>query len=216
LCGAGLIEADEIGCGICGGCKASIAPVEGERCVVCGKPLVSEIGTCLTCRNNPSHSYERLWVLYPYMGKYRKLLTAYKFNKNLALADFFAEKVAQIITNEPLLKEAVIVPIPIRPGKIKHSGWDQVDYLIKRVIKAAAGRSVNRCLKRKKSKVQKELNRRERLDNLKNKIYMKGSAPKTALLIDDVITTGSTMEICAQTLKANGAQKVYGICLCYD
>jgi predicted amidophosphoribosyltransferase len=43
-----------------------------------------------------------------------------------------------------------------------------------------------------------------------------GAPPKTAILIDDVMTTGSTMDICASVLKAGGAERVYGVCLFYD
>ena len=215
MCGTGLIEPEEIQYSLCAECNGSIVPASGDKCAVCGKPLVSEMGTCLPCRDNPNHSYNRLWALFPYTGKYREILTAYKFRKNLALAAFFAEKIAKVIGNEPLLKDAVIVPVPPRPGKIKDSGWDQVECLVKRLSKTLKGYPVSRCLKRSKSKVQKSLTRAERLDNLKGRITAV-NAPKTAVIIDDVITTGSTMEICAKALKNAGAEYVYGICLFYN
>ena len=216
LCGGNLFEADEIRESLCGSCSHSIEPVYGPICIVCGKPLVSEIERCLSCRNREEERfYERIWVLFPYTGKYRKLLTSYKFKNNLCLANFFAQKIANLIMSIPELKEACIVPVPPRPGKIKKAGWDQVDHLVKKL-----GKLVNfpvvRCLKRMKSKIQKSLSRAERLKNLKGKIFQNASAPEIALIIDDVITTGSTMEVCAQTLKNAGAKKVYGICLFYD
>jgi len=144
------------------------------------------------------------------------LLTAYKFGKKLPLADFFAEKITELIKNEPLLGNAVIIPVPPRPGKIKETGWDQVDYLVKRLEKYLPEASVSRILKRRKSKVQKLLNRSQRIENLKGRITINGNAPNTVLVIDDVITTGSTMEVCSNVLKEGGAQRVYGICLFYD
>jgi len=216
LCETELIELNEIQYGLCCNCASSAVPSNGEKCTVCGKPLISEIGTCLPCRNNPNHSFDRLWVLFPYTGRYRKLLTAYKFHKNLSLAEFFAEKIEQILVNEPLLADSAIVPVPPRPGKIKHSGWDQVEHLVKKVKKRLVGRSVSRCLKRSKSRVQKSLTRTERLDNLKGRITAAANVPQNAVIIDDVMTTGSTMEICAQALKNSGAKRVYGICLFYD
>jgi ComF family protein len=120
------------------------------------------------------------------------------------------------ITGNQLLKDAVIVPVPPRPGKVKYSGWDQVDYLVKQLEKHPQCIPVKRCLKRSKSKVQKRLNRTERLENLKGRIYINGNTPKHAIIIDDVITTGSTLEVCAQTLKQAGAENVYGLCLFYD
>jgi predicted amidophosphoribosyltransferase len=93
---------------------------------------------------------------------------------------------------------------------------DQVDFLVRNLRKANDRLPVSRCLKRRVSKAQKSLNRKDRLENLKDRIYVKGTVPQTALIIDDVITTGSTMEICANTLKAAGAKTVYGLCLFYD
>ena len=214
LCEGSLIEPDEIRRGLCENCRLSIIPDMGGKCNICGKPLISEIENCLPCRNSETRSFDRLWVLFPYVGRYRKLLTSYKFKKNLAPAEFFTEKILEIIEQEPLLKDAVIVPVPPRPGKIKETGWDQVEHLAKVIEKR--GYSVYRCLKRGKSNVQKRLNRAERMENLKGRILIDGNAPRIALLIDDVITTGSTIEICASVLKEAGAQKVYGLCLFYD
>jgi len=203
--------------GLCEKCKNSIIPVQGDKCRICGKPLVSEIELCLSCRNRTERSYDRLWVLFPYMGKYRTLLTEYKFKKKLVLACFFAELITDVILNEPLLKDAVLIPVPPRPGKIKDDGWDQIDYLFKKLKKSVYDKIIiNHCLKRKRSRIQKKLKRTERLENMKGSIVIKGKSPKTALIIDDVITTGSTMEVCAQILKENGAEKVYGLCIFYD
>ena len=217
-----------------------ITAVRGRVCIKCGKPLISEDEICVPCRGSPDvsqencgHSYDRLWMLFPYTGKYRRLLSSYKFKKNLPLAEFFVRMITELLNENPLLKDAVIVPVPPRPGKIKKTGWDQVDYLVKRLKKKNPEKTVSRCLKRRKSKMQKQLNRKDRLENLKDRIYVRNSVtresssaarrfcgsfkvPQTALVIDDVITTGSTMEICAKVLKEAGANKVYGLCLFYD
>ena len=217
LCGGSLIGAAEMRYGLCEKCKAEITPVQGQECVMCGKPLISEKDICLPCRKESEHSYKRLWTLFPYTGKYRKLLTSYKFRKKITLADFFAQGILDTISKNPVLHDAVIVPVPPRPGKIKDNGWDQVDYLVKRIfINRQRQIHINRCLKRRKSKVQKSLNRKDRLENLKGRIYLHRTAPQTVLIIDDVITTGSTMEVCASVLKESGAESVYGLCLFYD
>ena len=220
LCGGSFINTCEIKYGICGQCQSSLKLPEERKCDICGKFLISETGTCLPCRNREDkkskHSYNRLWTLYPYTGKYRKLLAAYKFKKNLSLANILAKKIMEIIKENPVFNDAVIVPVPPRPGKIKDTGWDQVNHLIKCLKKLSKFYRINKCLKRKKSKIQKQLTRTERIENLKGRIYLNGTAPKTALIIDDVITTGSTMEVCSQVLKENGTETVYGICLFYD
>jgi ComF family protein len=206
---------NEIRYGLCEQCRLGIACAHGEKCNLCGKPLISERDVCLSCRNGPEKTYDRLWTLFPYTGKFRKLLTSYKFTKNLALADFFTEKILEVLDSDPVLKDACIVPVPPRPGKIKNSGWDQIDYLVKRLEKSGKDRVYCRCLKRRKSKVQKQLGRAERMENLKGRIYLYKKAPKIALIIDDVVTTGSTMEVCSSVLKDGGVEKVYGLCLFY-
>jgi len=216
LCETALTDTEEIRYGLCQNCRAKAAAVQGQKCNLCGKPLISEIDICLSCRNDSVKSYDRLWVIFPYTGIYRKLLHAYKFGKNLALASFFAQKALEVIAENPVLRDAVIVPVPPRPGKIKETGWDQVEFLVKQILNLFKETPVCRCLKRRKSKVQKKLDRKERLENMKGRIYLKIPPPKTALIIDDVITTGSTLEVCSEVLKEGGSEKVYGLCLFYD
>lgn len=216
LCENALTDAAEIRYGLCEICLVQVAAFQGQKCSLCGKPLISEIDVCLSCRNQAAKTYDRLWVIFPYTGMYRKLLHAYKFGKNLALAAFFAQKVLEVIGENPALQDAVIVPVPPRPGKIKETGWDQVEFLVKQILKQSGGSIVCRCLKRRESKVQKKLGRKERLENMKGRVYLQSEPPKIALVIDDVVTTGSTLEVCAEVLKEGGAEKVYGLCLFYD
>jgi ComF family protein len=162
-------------------------------------------------------------VLYPYAGKYRLLLVAYKFGRRLDLGNFLAEKIARTLTaisvREGLDRRAALVPVPPRPGKVKKAGWDQVEYLSRR-LEAQRGNMaaipVLRCLERLPSKIQKELGREERLKNLQGRIRLSGKAPRIAIIIDDVMTTGATLDACASVLKQNGTEKVYGLCLFHD
>jgi ComF family protein len=205
-----------------------------ERCRICGKPLISEIGTCLQCRNNRAHHFDRVLPLFPYTGNYRTLLTAYKFDKQTSLGNFFIEKIieginqlTQLTTANSIdlfpkssLQNPVLVPVPPRPGKIKQIGWDQIEHLARLLEKAhrrgILSLPVFRCLKRLPSKTQKELNKEARLTNLLSRIRCSKAAPKEVILFDDVYTTGATMDACAATLKSAGAEKVWGICLFYD
>ena len=193
---------------------------------MCGQPLISEQGNCLSCRNGPERSFDRLISLFPYLGKYKKALGEYKFKRRLNLGNFFAEKIWQgldlllndLLQNTEEITEFVLVPVPPRPGKIKHSGWDQIEHLAK-LLEKDKKHQITRLLKRLPSVSQKELNKENRLQNLKGKIIVKdnpGVIPKTVILFDDVYTTGATMDTCAAALKSAGVENVYGICLCYD
>jgi ComF family protein len=165
----------------------------------------------MACREREDWNCDSLSLLYPYTGKYRKLLSAYKFGKNLGLGNFLARRIGERYREFPGFE---IVPVPPRPGKIRRQGWDQVEYLARRLEKE--GFPLRRCLRRLPSRTQKKLGRRERLENLEGRFAPTAAVPRRALLIDDVMTTGATLESCARVLKDAGAEEVRGICLFYD
>jgi predicted amidophosphoribosyltransferase len=202
------------------------------------------------CREGEGYAFDGAFLLYPYTGKYRKLLGAYKFGKYRALGHFLGEQLVEGLSRfaPPGMTNPCWVPVPPRPGKIKRSGWDQIEYLAGRLegmdrkkskkpdlnppaghdvpektqLPAYTGQYVGvyhpvyRCLKRLPSLSQKKLNREERKTNLRGRIRCTGKPPAEVILFDDVFTTGSTLDACAQALKAGGAEKVYAVCLFYD
>jgi ComF family protein len=220
LCGKPCASVDEAWYGLCNDCQGRIeqdlAETQGlESCDYCGKPLISEQGRCLCCRRTETKAFDKAIVLFPYSGKYQKLLSAYKFEKHISLGNFFVEIIRRTLEKKGISSETVIVPVPPRPGKIRNMGWDQVEYLA-RLLEKGNDLFVSRCLKRLRSKSQKELGRENRQTNLRGRIIPKKRIPKTVLIIDDVITTGSTLDACAVALKEGGAQIVYALCLFYD
>ena len=189
---------------------------EGRRCSVCGKRLLSEENLCMDCREHkviescdfvfPILSY-RLWaktVMFQWKTNGRRGLS-WIFARlcHMALSSFFAD--------EPF----VIVPVPPRPGKIRKKGWDQVDELC-RILEHKYGYMVMRLLKRTNSVQQKKLDRDHRLHSESKRYVLskKGFAlkreniPECVILIDDVMTTGITVESCAAELKSAGISKV--------
>ena len=222
-CGEALVSPPDAYYGLCGDCRAFFtARAAGEkRCGICGKPIISEKDICLSCREKETSAngaynewIVKLRVLFPYTGKFRSVLGAYKFGKSPAVGNFLAGCLTRALEDfgPEVLEEAAWVPVPPRPGKIRKQGWDQVEYLAGKVGLLP----VCRCLKRLPSRSQKELNRQERGVNLKGRILCKRPPPKTAILFDDVITTGATLNACAKALLEGGAGRVYGVCLFYD
>ncbi|AEF85589.1 conserved hypothetical protein [Treponema primitia ZAS-2] len=224
ICGTELLDPKEAWYGICGPCMETLVMDNGSRCSSCGRPLISEQEQCLQCREGEgggpgSRAFDGAVSIFPYTGRYLKLLGAYKFGKNLALANFLAEKIPEALARlNRNAGETVLVPVPPRPGKIRKAGWDQVAYLGKILERNASktnAYTVYPCLKRLPSKTQKKLDKADRKLNLRGKILCTRPAPREAVLFDDVFTTGATLEACASALKEAGTEKVWAISLFY-
>ena len=216
LCGKLLIGDEDRGYPLCPVCENSL-PVPGDnRCSHCGRPLISEIGTCMLCRQQ-TYAFDRLIPLYAYQDeKAGALVRAYKKGKRFSLAQFWTVKIKEILHQD--FAGAVIVPIPPRPEKLRTGEQDQVEVLAS--ILEQQGFVIARILARGESIQQKKLNRSMRQESARNAYYIiemyKNTVPKKIVLIDDVFTTGATLDTCAEILKANGAQWVGATVLAYD
>ena len=238
-CGEALISDEEAFYGLCADCRNLLADIlQNERkCGICGKSLITEKDTCLACRNTEGQAkekycdyFEKLSIFFPYTGKFKRILGAYKFREFVNLANYFSLCLNSGLKSLKInCDDAAWIPVPPRPGKIKKQGWDQMEFLAgllesdyknslnsKYSNKESFFLPVKRCLKRLPSRSQKELNREERSKNLKGRIICCKKPPKTAILFDDVITTGATLDVCASALLESGTEKVYGLCLFFD
>jgi ComF family protein len=223
-CGEALLGYEEANMGLCSSCRAIFESLykNEKHCAYCGKVLISERDSCLSCRKNGAIEngrygvhLEKLRCLFPYSGKYRSVLGSYKFEKSLGIGSFLSRFLILALGSLELAGNTAWVPVPPRPGKIKKQGWDQIGYLAK-ILEKESAFPVCRCLKRLPSRSQKELNRLERGINLKGRIKCIKQVPETAIVFDDVITTGATINECSEVLLNAGSKNVYGICLFYD
>jgi competence protein ComFC len=217
-------------CGVVPVCRActqtyfmSSVPVQ-NRCSVCGKELVSEYGLCMQCRSKRLLVHtDGVYPLYSYRMWYSVLLLRWKTGGERALSPFFADRIASALTLLP--KGMSVVPVPPRPGKIRKNGWDQIEEICM-FLELRWEYTVCRLLERTTTTEQKELDREGRLKSIGRAYSLKtgrnltdalkaagGLLPETACLIDDVMTTGATIESCAAVLKAAGVNRVYAVML---
>ena len=193
------------------------------RCRICGKPLICEKEICSVCREEPViKALDLMLPLFPYKLWNKELMFLWKTQEVRQLSGFFAGLIARVLKK---LDARIIVPVPPRKGKIKEKGWDQIDELCS-LLEYKYGYRVLKLLERHTKVQQKKLDREGRLQQI-GKAYFcvpepvlqkrlqpyGGFPPESVVLLDDVCTTGSTLESCAQILKEVGIKKITGITL---
>lgn len=188
-----------------------------NRCVFCGRLLVSEKKSCLECRETKIMCHvDGAYSLFPYLLWKKELLFQWKTEGNRAFSSFFAGLIHKVLQNN--YPDFAVVPVPPRPGKIFREGWDQIEDLC-RYLNGLYGTRIYKALRRLSSRQQKKLNRAERLSRvgkeyvLKKKYRHGTKLPHNLVLLDDIMTTGATLETCALILKKSGVQRVYAVTL---
>jgi ComF family protein len=161
----------------------------------------------------------QVWAPVAYTGAARDLVRALKFRGAIGLADAMA---AQIVANAPrglldrpprgLSDGFALVPVPLHPRRMRSRGYNQAAALAEAVA-GRTGLEVVDCLARAGPAVtQVGRDRAQRKQGPAGSIEVAGSAPKRAVLVDDVATTGSTLGACRQALAGAGAKHVTAVC----
>lgn len=117
--------------------------------------------------------------------------------------------------SQKLGTEVLSVPVPLHKSRKNYRGFNQAAFLAEGLAKSFSSLNFYDCLRRfKKGRVQAGLNRMERANNLKGGIFLEGIVQnKKVLLIDDVTTTGATLQECREVLKRAGAKEVWALVL---
>ncbi len=146
-----------------------------------------------------------------YAGPVRALVTALKFDGALALADLMAAQMAAAAPADLVGKGAVLVPVPAHPAHTRHRGFDQAQRLA-RALASRTGLPLNACLSRSgPDERQLGTSRRTRTRPGRLAIQATGPVPPHPLLVDDVHTTGATLDAAARALRAAGANQVSAV-----
>ncbi|HAP03313.1 MAG TPA: amidophosphoribosyltransferase [Lachnospiraceae bacterium] len=207
----GLLAPDENS--ICRDCEKLVVKVQGNFCKTCGKPLKKrgEI-ICSDC-SRYHHIFSEGRPLYEYEGPVREAVYRFKYKGRKSYADAFAYDAMELWGEWIKASAELIVPVPMNAKKLRQRGYDQADVLA-RAISVESGIPYMHLLDRvRKTVPMKALSRGERQNNLKNAFQVRDFDVKLKriLLVDDIYTTGSTLDECARVLLANGASEVNGI-----
>jgi ComF family protein len=212
---AGLVEAGDFR-HVCGKCAEKFDFIEAPACLVCGHPFYGELAgerMCPHCEGlAPAFREGRTCVLFK--GPARALVHELKYHRGFyALADIEAaiRRVPRVLE---LARDAVLVPVPLHPRKERERGFNQTLLLAECFARAAGGSTrIEQPLRREIDTVsQTVFDRNTRRLNLKNAFALvRGvaiNADQHYVLIDDVFTTGSTLNSCARVLRRAGCLKL--------
>ena len=203
---------------VCARCAGRMPLIDGPRCLRCGRPLSrQEQEYCSGCVRE-SHTFIRGECTFRYEKALRRAVLSMKFKNRRDYLDFFAAAMAY--RHEAFLRAvrpAVIVPVPMHPKKKAARGYDQCELLARRLGRLTGIPVCARSLVRVKyTTPQKGLGREERRQNLTNAFAVKDPGPlgSPVLLLDDIYTTGSTLDAAGQTLREAGFPEIYFLALC--
>lgn len=200
---------------ICLYCLKNLKPISDPICEKCGKKLMSETGMCHDCKERP-HSFTRCRSAFEYSSA-REMIYRFKYSGRREYARIFAE------LSERVLAEYIyagdfdcIVPVPVSRRRFLKRGYNQAGEFGRQLSEVTGIPFCDGAIIRSKNTSPlKLLNPSERQKNLKN-AFKKGKnvvKSKRILLVDDIYTTGATMDACTEVLLQNGAACVYGLTL---
>ncbi len=201
---------------ICVECLGKLKPISAPWCMKCGKKLRREGEFCEECRDGRSHYYTAARALYEY-GSAAPSIYRLKYGGRREYGDFFGEEMAACLGDFIRGTGAEgLVPIPLHPKRQRKRGYNQAEVLAKALGGKTGLPVYDKILVRIKNTAPlKNQNSKERQNNLKKAFLVRKNDVKlnTIILVDDIYTTGSTVDEAARVLLDNGVGKVYVVAL---
>ncbi len=197
--------------------QAVAAGLVPSLCAACGRPCRQEATICTRCARRLAAAaplpgggpagLDRAWSSAPHEGPARDLVVALKFRRLLRVAELMAERI-QWLAPASLLS-GTIVPVPTARLRAARRGFDPAAE-IAAALAELTGAPLEPCLSRSGGGRQVGRRRRERIGHPPH-IHPCAAAPRSVLLVDDVLTTGATLSACARALRGSGSVRVAAI-----
>lgn len=201
---------DRWGFVLCDECFTQIDPLSGNLCHKCGYPIVGQGSLCEDCRlDTPPYTQMRSWT--SHAGPIQKAIHALKYKRNLALGSILAEPLVGIVKKNGWQID-LVVPIPLSKSRLKTRGYNQAALISRHLAATLNIQHSSSTVKRiRNTSTQIEMDVNKRFTNLLDAFYANPATLKkrNILIIDDVVTTGATMQNCAKALLKAGADNIY-------
>jgi ComF family protein len=206
-CDAALPSGD-----LCAPCFEAFPRVAEPRCEICSRPFDGAIGGTFTCANCTGRRWALTCAVAPFRsrGAIRDMIHRLKYRGELHLRNPLGRLLASALDDERLrgFEFDLILPVPLHPTRFRERGFNQAE-LLAEALARITGRPARRLLERTRyTGTQTALHRDERMENLRGAFRLRQYADVRdlrLLIVDDVLTTGATLDACAHTLREAGA-----------
>ena len=201
---------------ICKTCEEGFVPVREPWCCRCGKTLRhSEQEFCYDCTKR-KHIFNRGRAVFTYDSAAASLYR-FKYGKRQEYADYYGKAAASLLAEEKEMRKAqALIPVPLHPSRMRQRGYNQAA-LFAQALGREWGIPVREDLlvRCKKTQPLKQLNPSERQNNLKRafKMVQNDVKLKTIIIVDDIYTTGSTIDAVSAEFSRCGVHTIYFVTL---
>ena len=201
---------------ICLECLGKLKPIAAPWCLKCGKKMRREGDFCGECRNGRLHFYTAARALYEYSSAAASIYR-FKYGGRREYGDFFGEEMTAFLGD--FIRSAGaegLIPIPLHAKRLRKRGYNQAEVLAKVLGEKMNLPVYDKIIVRVKNTAPlKNQNSKERQNNLKKAFLVRENDVKlnTVILVDDIYTTGSTVDEAARVLLDSGVGKVYVVTL---
>lgn len=198
-----------------------LAPVKQPVCKACGKEVFADrLEYCRDCVIHPKTFREGMALL-NYNEAARQSMASIKYKNRREYLDFYAQAIVHRFDKSiGRIDPDALIPVPVHNSRRRQRGFNQAEELAVRLGKSwDLPVRTDLLIRKKKTDPQKQLTPKERLRNLQDAFALTESGkltdiPGTAVLVDDIYTTGSTLEACARILRAAGTDRIYTLVIC--
>ncbi|MDD3694633.1 MAG: ComF family protein [Lentisphaeria bacterium] len=205
---------------LCPACQESL-PAFGElRCALCGGERPALLEVCRACVEAGGFLWFRGVSAFPFRDSIREAIHRYKYKGHTYLARFFARHMLQAWQSHGApARPELLVPVPLHWRREMQRGYNQATLIAEFLSREMKIPCLEALTRKRKTAQQAGLSREERMRNLKNAFALKNNISvkgRSILLLDDVLTTGNTLQEASRVLLQAGAAELSVICIARD